>query len=529
MLQNGYDYNKNPILKPLHNIENRDALIGTDGKEAEWPAADVVIGNPPFLGDRKMIRELGEDYTATLRNLYIGKVPGGADLVCYWFHIATQQILTGKLHLAGLVSTSSIRGGANRKVLDYIGEHATIFNAWSDEPWINEGAAVRVSLICFSAEGQELNNWLDGSEVEKINSDLTELSNLENSFDLTKAVKLYQNSGASFIGTQKNGAFDISGDTAREWLKLPNPNGRPNSDVVRPWANGMDITRRPSDTWVIDFDKMSEDDAALYENPFYHVVTNVKPSRVDLRRDWHRTHWWCFGDPRPALKDSVKGLGRFIVTSMVAKHRIFAWMHEKQIPENLCVVITRSDEATFGILHSRFHELWSLWLGTALEDRPRYTPSTTFETFPFPQGITPADTQNEPILDGKLLLPSVVEERKEAARNIATVANELNRLRENWLNPPEWVDWVQTPEEAAAGFPLRPVAKTGMEAELKKRTLTNLYNNRKPGSWLDIKHNALDIAVAHAYGWADYTPEMSDDEILHRLLKLNLERENTKK
>ena len=175
----------------------------------------------------------------------------------------------------------------------------------------------------------------------------------------------------------------------------------------------------------------------------------------------------------------------------------------------MLIVIARADDCTFGILHSRFHELWSLRLGTSLEDRPRYTPTTTFETFPFPTGLTPRDTVQS-VPSGPL------------ADAIASAAKRLNELRENWLNPPEWVDWVITPEEAAAGFPKRPVAKPGKDAELKKRTLTNLYNQRP--TWLDNAHQTLDAAVAAAYGWTDYTPAMPDEKILRRLLALNLER-----
>ena len=137
---------------------------------------------------------------------------------------------------------------------------------------------------------------------------------------------------------------------------------------------------------------------------------------------------------------------------------------------------------------------------------PRYTPTTTFETFPFPEGLTPRDT--------KTGAPDTPH-----ARAIAEAAKHLDQLRNNWLNPPEWTDWVITPQEEAAGFPKRPVAKPGLEAELKKRTLTNLYNARP--AWLALAHEALDKAVATAYGWTDYTPEMADEEILRRLLALN--------
>ena len=209
------------------------------------------------------------------------------------------------------------------------------------------------------------------------------------------------------------------------------------------------------------------------------------------------------------MRSALSGLTRFICTPRVAKHRLFVWFNSCVYPDSATFVIARSDDTTFGILHSRFHELWSLRLGTSLEDRPRYTPTTCFETFPFPAGLTPRDTANG--------APS-----GEPADTIAAAAACLNELRENWLNPPEWVDWVITPEEEKAGFPKRPVAKPGYEADLKKRTLTNLYNARP--AWLDMAHQALDKAVAEAYGWADYTPEMNDEEILRRLLALNLER-----
>jgi hypothetical protein len=145
-------------------------------------------------------------------------------------------------------------------------------------------------------------------------------------------------------------------------------------------------------------------------------------------------------------------------------------------------------------------------LGTSLEDRPRYTPTTCFETFPFPEGLTPADTRD-------------AAPESEAAKAVAAAAVKLDALRENWLNPPEWTDWTITPEEEKAGFPRRPVAKPGFERDLARRTLTKLYNDRP--AWLALAHERLDAAVAAAYGWTDYTPEMPDEEILRRLLRLN--------
>jgi type II restriction/modification system DNA methylase subunit YeeA len=516
MLQNGYPLSDKPILKPLHTIENRDALINADGSEAAWPLCDAIVGNPPFLGDKMMRGELGSEYTDKLRSLYEGRVPGGADLVTYWVEKARAQIETGQCRAAGLVSTNSIRGGANRKVLDRVVESTQIFDAWSDLPWVNDGAAVRVSLISYGT-GAGGTPVLDGAPVARIFADLTAGAGL----DLASARPLAENARTAFQGITKGGSFDVPGEVAREWLKQPNPNGRPSSDVVRPWCNGMDVTRRSSDSWIVDFAGHEEESASLYQEPFAHVLSKVKPDRDSNAEKNTRERYWLFKRSAADMKLAVSALPRFIGTPEVSKYRLFVWLQPGVVADKNLVVVARSDDTTFGIVSSRMHELWSLRLGTSLEDRPRYTSSTTFETFPFPPGLTPRDTAPTRAPGSPSCMASEV-----VAGNIAAAAKRLNELREAWLNPVEWVDWVRTPEEAAAGFPRRPVAKAGKEAELKRRTLTNLYNAKAEGkaAWLEHAHRALDAAVAAAYGWSDYTPDMPDDEILRRLLALNLER-----
>jgi type II restriction/modification system DNA methylase subunit YeeA len=506
MLKNGYDFRRNPILAPLDHIEHRDALLDADGSEAVWPKADVIVGNPPFLGDKMMRGELGADYVERLRKRYAGRVPGGADLVTYWFEKSRAQIEAGLCERAGLVATNSIRGGANRKVLDRIVDTTRIFEAWSDEAWVNEGAAVRVSLLGFGrGSGIDGSARLDDAEVAAIHADLTAGAGL----DLTQAKALAENACAAFQGITKGGAFDVPGALARQWLSLPNPNGRPNADVVRPWRNGMDVTQRPGDKWIVDFAEYSQTAAMLFETPFVHVLTLVKPERDTNAERSIREKFWLFKRSAADMKREVARLPRFIATPEVAKHRVFVWLPAAVVADKNLVVVARPDDATFGILQSRFHALWALRMGTSLEDRPRYTSRTTFETFPFPEHLTPRDTaQTAPT--GPL------------AERIGSAARRLDELRENWLNPAEWVDWVITPEEEKAGFPKRPVARSGHAADLKKRTLTNLYNARP--AWLALAHQELDHAVAAAYGWSDYTPAMPDEEILRRLLALNLQR-----
>lgn len=507
MREKGFGVSKNPILKPLETIECRDALLNSDGTEADWPDADVIIGNPPFLGDRRMIGVLGEPYVATLRDTFADKLPGGSDLVCYWFAKSFGALSEQDADRVGLVATNSIRGGANRTIMDNITSAGRIFEAWSDEPWVVDGAAVRVSIICFDLD-DDIVVKLDGEPRTEIHADLT-APERGNGPNLTRSSKLKTNLRVAFIGSQKNGPFDIPGSVARAWLQSPlNPDGSNNSDVLRPWTNGtMIVGDRFDDRWIIDFgNNMTEAQAAFYEKPFEHVLERVKPTRILLRRKWHREKWWLHGDPRPALKRAVEQLNRVIVTPRVAKHRLFVWKSVSVLPDSATVAIARDDDVSFGVLHSRLHELWSLrmctWLGVGND--PRYTPTTCFETFPFPDGLTP-----------DILAADYSDNRR--ANAIAKAAARLNELRENWLNPS---DLVRRVPEVVPGYPDRVLPIDEKAAKmLKDRTLTKLYNERP--TWLDNAHRDLDAAVAAAYGWP---ADLSDDQILERLFALNQER-----
>jgi hypothetical protein len=363
-------------------------------------------------------------------------------------------------------------------------------------------------------------------------------------------------------------------------------------------------------------------EACLYELPFEHIVRAVKPIREQNKREGRARQWWRHGEARPALRVSLEGHERCIVTSETSKYRYFVWCPVAIAPEHKLVVIPRSDDMTFGILSSRIHVVWALTTGSSLEDRPVYTTSRCFEPFPFPDGLTPADTahQRTETLPGGAVIPSDIYKEnqppalinkgqvatntiltsatqanpistskagvvrrsgailksnayeppasepaapgespqtvahhnaspstsksstkatapaplglRDHAIAIAQAAKKLNDLREAWLNPPEWTHRV--PEVIPLGldqspYPDRIEPRPGIsEADLKtlqKRTLTNLYN-AKP-AWLTLAHQQLDTAVAAAYGWADYSPALPDDEILKRLLALNLARSVT--
>jgi len=231
-VKNAIQHHPRPILRKLDSIECRDALLAPDGKggfvEARWPEADFIVGNPPFLGGKLLRRGLGDETVETLFRIFDGRVPAEADLVCYWFAKAWEAVEAERAKRVGLVATNSIRGGANRKLLEPIAERNAIFEAWSDEPWTIDGAAVRVSLACFGSIHESAK--LDGASVETIPADLSaERSNLP------QARRLAENANAAFMGDTKGGAFDVEGRIARAWLSDPlNANARPNSDVLSP-------------------------------------------------------------------------------------------------------------------------------------------------------------------------------------------------------------------------------------------------------------------------------------------------------
>jgi len=509
---NGFNAKRDPILEPIQTIRNADAIIDLSDpakpKETEWPEADVIVGNPPFLGDKKMRGELGDEYVTSLRDLFDGRIPGQSDLCCYWFERARDQITKGQCCRAGLLATQGIRGGMNRRCLDRIKETGDIFFAESDRPWVLDGANVQVSMVGFDA-GSPDTKKLDGVAVSEIHSNLTAAANTG------KAVRLTANVGRGFVGVAQKAPFDITEAQAIEWLTDANPHGRPNSDCLRIVYNATDITRRPRAVWNVDFGlDMPLETASLYIKPFAFVEETIHPIRKNHREARQVKYWWLFARPCPDMREGLHPFATYIATPRVSKYRLFAFVPAAVLCDSAAVAFASTSHDDFGILHSRAHEVWALEQGTQLEDRPRYTPTTCFETFPFPE---PTAAQRDAI---------------------AAVAKELETLRSNWLNPPEWtreevltfpgsVDgpwarYVTEPNAKGIGtvrYPRTVPADDAAAKKLAKRTLTNLYNERP--TWLDLAHKRLDEAVFAAYGWP---ADLTDDDLLTRLLALNLAR-----
>ncbi len=533
---NGFDNDRTPVLQNLEGFENKDALLNETFRkkpkdlkaaraeehgmqdelfkvytERAWPECDVIVGNPPFLGTKKLRSELGDSYVKELFTIFGNRIPNFSDLCCYWFEKARQQIEDGKCNRAGLLATQGIRGGLNREVLNRIKKTGDIFFAESDREWILSGASVHISMVGFD-DGSEAVRVLDRNPVAFINPNLTALA------DTTKAVRLTSNRSIGFIADVKAGKFDLPEKEALPMLSEPNPHGRPNSDALLPWVNSLDVLRRPRRFWIVDFgDDGTLEDSQLYVAPFGKVRADVYPMRRLVNRKAYRDYWWLHAEPCAEMRARICQLPRFLVTTTVSKHRVFAWEASPTLPDHQLVAFGRDDDYFFGVLHSRLHEVWALKQGTRLETRPRYTPTTCFETFPLPRP-TPEN---------------------EAA--IAAAAKELNELRERWLNPPEWTEthtlefpgsldgpWARHVDKASVNaetgvgtvrYPRFEPRDAECAAKLAKRTLTNLYNERP--AWLAHAHATLDAAVCAAYGWP---ADLNDDQILERLLALNLKR-----
>ena len=481
---NGFPYTQEPILTPRNTIRLTDAILdGSDADnpaEPEWPAAEFIVGNPPFLGHLPFRESLGDNYVDSVYSLYGSRIPNSSDLCCYWLEKARAQIEGGQTRRAGLLATQAIRFQSNRPVLQRIKDSGDIFTAISDRDWVLDGVNVHISVVCFD-DGSQTERTLDGDSVASINVDLTA------GVDLTQARRLAENRNLSFQGIGKVGDFDIPETLAVEMMAQPNPHGRPNTEVLKRWINGVDITRRPRNVWIIDFGvAMSESDAALYEAPFEYIKEKVYPERIKNKMAWRAQNWWRHGYPATTMRQELAPLSRYIGTPKVATHRFFVWLSPDMLPSNLVIAIASDDDYMLGVLSSSIHELWARRVGSQLRESASgatYTPTTCFETFPFPH-------------------PTIAQQDA-----IAAAAAELNRLRENWLNP-----------VAADG--VTPIPSVNA-AELRRRTLTNLYNQRP--TWLANAHAALDAAVADAYGWP---ADLGDSEVLERLLALNLARSN---
>lgn len=372
-----------------------------------------------------------------------------------------------------------------------------IFEAQHNLPWVIDGAAVAVSIVCFAADDDRCAtaSVLDGHPVRAIRSDLRDI---DLAFDLRDLRRLEDNRHTAFQGVKLAGrraddeneqdedekGFAIDRVTADRLLAAGgNPNGRPNSDVVRVYWSGDEALGRPRDRWVIDFGPTAtEPEAQAYAAPYAHLERIVRDRRLANREGRAARRWWIHQRARRGMRDAIARLDRFLVTVEVAKHRFFRWAPAGVLPSGSLVVFARTDDFFMGVLESRFHKLWASETHNPLENRPRYRIGHSFESFPFPDGMAPSRPLDE------------------------VMANPLA---------------VDIAAKAQALYAAREAALTSGTANMD---MTELYDLRDRGgaAWLKTAHRELDVAVAAAYGWS---PDLTNDEILAALGALHQQRQ----
>jgi hypothetical protein len=533
-----------PVLKKFKNIECRDAVLAYDGepepardeagnvltvwdrksmkkdpvtgrdvpdetkrvplltyknpRPADWPAADFIVGNPPFLGPARMREALGDGSAETLRETY-SAVPESADFVMYWWHKAAELVRPGKASRFGFITTNSLRQTFARRVVEaQLGANPplSLLFAISDHPWVDttEGAAVRIAMTVGTA-GSHTGELLEvsGEQAQEdgsakvafkesrgnIQADLTVGADVKGTVELTANERLAYR-GMRLIGS----GFIVRPEEAAA-LGLGRVAGI--EKHIRPYRHGRDLTDEPRGLMVIDLFGLS-DEAVRQRFPavYQHVLTTVKPERDQNNRQGYRRNWWIHGEPRKELRQALGGLARYIATTETSKHRFLQFLDSSILPDNMLVVIALDDALHLGVLSSRVHVVYALAAGGTLEDRPRYNKSRCFDPFPFP------------------VCDAAKQER------IRKIAEELDahRKRVQSQNP---------------GLTL-----TGMYNVLEKLRANEALNAKEKQihdaglvSVLRQLHDDLDAAVFAAYGWP---PTLTDAEILERLVALNAER-----
>jgi len=466
-------------------------------RPSEWQEADYIVSNPPFIGNSRMRDRLGDGYVEALRQVY-KNVSDTADYVMYWWHRAAELVRLGKFKRFGFITTNSIWRVFQRKTIDY---HLTAKNpirlifAIADHPWADGGAAVRISMtaadldnpklqalprlgnLTSEEEGLTPEDKADAVQIEYKN--VTKIfSNLRSGVDVTKTYSLSSNSKLCCRGVQLIGrGFEITKSEATQF----------ESDIVHPHVNGRDLLHISRNTFVIDLFGLSESAVQdKYPKAYQWVYDHVKPERDQNNRESYRRNWWIFGESRATLRSALKNVKRYIVTVETAKHRVFLLLNEDVIPDNSLVSIGLDDSYFFGVLSSRLHTLWASSTGGTLEDRPVYTKTYCFDRFPFP---APSPEQKQTIRElGEKL--DAHRKRVQTQHPDVTITGMYNLL-----------------EKLHQGEPFTDNDRT--------------YNDKALVSTLKQIHDDLDSAVFEAYGWQ---PDISDDEILEKLVALNAER-----
>ncbi|MEQ8820463.1 MAG: class I SAM-dependent DNA methyltransferase [Sumerlaeia bacterium] len=539
---------REPIIRDFHNIQCRDAVLAWDATEpdldpatgavrtrwdgrtfkrhpvtgeqvpdetarielqryvnprpAEWPEAEFIVGNPPFIGGKDLRASLGDGYAEALWAAH-RDMPESADFVLYWWDEAARLVRTGEAERFGFITTNSLRQVFNRRVIDrHLSDKKaplSILYAVPDHPWVSaaDGAAVRIAMtVCSCNTAQdgkleavvsELWDGKDHNIIEvrphfgRINAALTI------DVEVWRSQKLLSNSGLALRGVTFMGAGFLIDELETKRLAGGNTDG-----VIKPTLNGKDVVQRERNMYCIDLYNYEENVViSKFPGIYQHLRDSVfldRKAKIGRSKDAdaYFEKWWVFAKPRPELRVATSRLHRFIVTTMTAKHRIFVFQDSDVIPDQGLVVIAVEIAEILGVLSSKYHIAWTLASGGTLEDRPRYNNSVCFDPFPFPD---PTEAQRARIRD--------LGERLDAHRKARQA---------------EHPDLTLT-----AMYNALEALRAGRELTKKER---DAYDKGLVAVLKQI-HDDLDAAVAEAYGWPADLPE---DEVLERLVALNQER-----
>lgn len=359
-------------LVDLSGIVNDDAL------RVPWPDADAIIGNPPYHGSQNLRQVLGDERVEWLKQTFDC---GVQDLAVYWFRRATEQMRPGAR--AGFVATNSVSQGRARKASlnDVVAHGGVITDAVSRQKWPGE-AVVNVSIVNWVQQPAEPPERfeLDGREVVGISTRLRESKLAIEEYEPLKA-----NLGRSFQGPIPGGDFYLREGEAASLLANDDA---AYADVVRPYLIGDDITddsqQRPR-RWVIDFGLRELDEAMRYPAALDLVRERVKPERDKNKRKTRRERWWRWAEVAVGMRKAIAPLSRYIAGNAQGKRFLFAWQERTVCPSNLTNVFAFEDDYAIGVLTSVVHQTWAHSESSTLEDRPRYTPTSCFEIFPWPE------------------------------------------------------------------------------------------------------------------------------------------------
>ncbi|WP_295392644.1 DNA methyltransferase [uncultured Thiodictyon sp.] len=456
-------------------------------RRARWPAADFVVGNPPFIGAGPMRRALGDGYVEALRGAW-SEVPESADYVMYWWENAAELTRTGALRRFGFITTNSLRQTFNRRVLERhltAAEPLSLRYAVPDHPWVDaaDGAQVRIGMTVGEAGESpgvvdqvvaERTGQGEGLEVDLERTAGRIHADLRIGADVTAAVALRANQGLSSPGVKLHGAGFIVTPLEAAALGLGRVPGLERH--IRLYLNGRDLTQSRRGVMVIDLFGLTADEVrGRYPEVYQRVLERVKPER-DAKghtKDGagYAALWWLHGKPRQELRRYLAGLPRYIATVETAKHRVFVFLDRSVLPDNMLIAIALDDAWALGVLSSRVHVCWALATGARLGvgNDPRYTKTRCFDTFPFP---APAGPEKE---IGQLA--EALDAHRKARQALhpgLTMTGMYNVL-----------------EQLRRGEPLGPKDRAIHEQGLV--------------SVLRQLHDELDAAVLAAYGWADLT------------------------